>query len=225
MLRPLAPVLALLLLPACADDGGDRLTVLAASSLQGVVPSLVDGFQGDVDVAYGSSSRLVAQVRSGAPGDVILAADDVSLAPLGVPTEPFATTSMVVAVAPGNPGGVRSVADLTRVRTVLAAPEVPAGRYAAQVLTRAGVTVRPLSHELDARAVVAKVASGEVDAALVYAVDVGGLATVPLAAEHDVQVTYTLAVVKRTAAALAFVDFLRTTQGRQVLDAAGLGTP
>ena len=219
MLRPLLVLLSLLLLPACSD-ADDDLTVLAASSLHGVVPELVTAFGGDVEVAYGSSSRLVAQVEAGAPADVILAADDVSLAKLGVPTEPFATTHMVVAVAPGNPGGVRSVADLARVRTVMAAPEVPAGRYAAQVLARAGVTARPVSYEPDARAVVTKVASGEVDAALVYAVDAGGLATVPLAAEHDVTVTYTLAVVKRSAAADAFVDFLGG-DGRRILRAAG----
>lgn len=222
MLRSVAVLLSLLLLPACAVDSGG-LTVLAASSLQGVVPELVAAFDGEAEVAvaYGSSSRLAAQVEAGAPGDVILAADDESVARLRLPTEPFATTHMVVAVAPGNPGGVRSVADLARVRTVMAAPEVPAGRYAADVLSRAGVAVKPASYEPDARAVVTKVASGEVDAALVYAVDAGGLTTIPLAAEHDVTVTYVLAVVRPSDEAARFVAFLRGEEGRRILTAAG----
>jgi molybdate transport system substrate-binding protein len=228
VLRSVAVLVSLLLLlPACGDDGdggGGGLTVLAASSLQRVVPDLVAAFDGNVVVAYGSSSRLAAQVEAGAPGDVILAADDESVARLEVATEPLATTHMVVAVAPGNPGGVRSVADLARVRTVLAAPEVPAGRYAAQVLARAGVSVQPVSHEPDARAVVTKVASGEVDAALVYAVDAGRLATIPVAAEHDVSVTYVLAVVRPSAEAARFVAFLRG-EGQAVLRQAGFRAP
>lgn len=223
MLR-LVAALALLLAGCTSSDDG-RLTVLAASSLQGVVPQLVAAFGEEVDVVHGSSSRLAAQVEAGAPGDVLLAADDVSLRRLDVTPVPFATTSMVVAVAPGNPGGVRSVHDLARVRVVLAAPEVPAGRYARQVLARAGVAVTPLSNEPDARAVFTKVAGGEADAALVYATDAGRLATVALAPEHDVVVTYTLAVLRPSPAAERFAVLVQGDEGRRLLRAAGYELP
>lgn len=231
MLRRLV-LLSLLLVQACSpssSSGDEELTVLAASSLQGVVPDLLARFEDVYDVkataAYGASSRLAAQVAEGAPGDVVLAADDVSLQRLSVRPEPFATTHLVIAVPPGNPGGVQAVGDLARVRVVLAAPQVPIGRYARQVLERAGVAVTPVSLEPDARAVLTKVASGEAEAALVYAVDAAGVTTIPLKPEHDVTVTYTLAVVKPTKAARAFAEFVRAGKGRDLLRAAGFGLP
>lgn len=185
--------------------------MLAASSLHDVLPSVVEGFEQEhpdveVSVAYGSSTRLAAQVEAGAPASVVVTADAESAAGLDVPSRPFARTHLVIALAPGNPGGVRSVADLASARTVLAAPAVPLGRYAAEVLRKASVTVTPVSHEADARSVVTKVRQGEVDAALAYATDARGLATVALAPEHDVEVTYRVAVLHRRGQ--AFADFL-----------------
>lgn len=210
--RALAVALSLWALGAAAcGSGSTAVTVLAASSLHDVLPPVVEAFEREhsgveVAVAYGSSTRLAAQVEAGAPAAVIVTADEESAARFDVPARPFARTHLVIALAPGNPGGVRSVADLASVRTVLAAPAVPLGRYSAEVLRKAGVAVTPESHEPDARAVVTKVRQGEVDAALVYAADAGGLATVALAPEHDVEVTYRVAVLHERGQ--AFADFL-----------------
>jgi len=105
------------------------------------------------------------------------------------------------------------------VRVVLAAPSVPAGRYAAQALAALGVTVQPLSLEPDAKAVAAKVASGEADAGIVYATDAEGMQSIDL----GVEARYYVAAV--TAEGRAFVQHVLSEDGRRVLVDHGFGVP
>src|SRR2546421_717981 len=86
----------------------------------------------------------------------------------------FARNRLEIIVAPGNPKGVRGLADLARedITVVLADGSVPAGAYAAQALSRADITVTPKSLEADVKAAVARVTGGDADAAIVYATDV-----------------------------------------------------
>lgn len=222
-------LVAVLVVGACRGGGSsDAVTVLAASSLRDPVSAVASAYEATdegarVDLAFGPSSRLVAQVEAGAPAHVVLTADEATARRLPVPSTPFARTGLAVVVAPGNPGGVHSVADLARVRTVLAASGVPLGTYSAEVLRKAGVLVTPLSYEPDARAVVTKVAQGEADAALAYRFDARGLETVALPAEVDVEVTYHAAVLDRRGQ--AFVAFLLSDEGQRLLARAGLERP
>src|SRR5262249_6893896 len=126
-----------------------------------------------------ASSALVVQIQEGSPADVIAPADRPTMQKLvdaQLVEEPqlFARNRLVIAVHKGNPKKVAKLADLSRssLLVVLAAPDVPAGRYARQMLAAAGVTVAPRSLEENVKAVLTKVALGEADAGIVYASDV-----------------------------------------------------
>jgi len=75
----------------------------------------------------------------------------------------FASNRLEIVVGRGNPRHIAGLPDLAQAGLirVLAAPQVPAGRYAAEALARAGVRATPRSLETDVRSVVSKVALGE----------------------------------------------------------------
>ena len=169
--------------------------------------------------SFAGSQQLVTNVINGAPADVIATADQATMQKLvtaGLVDMPvtFTRNRLEIAVAPGNPKGIHTLADLARsdISVVLAAPAVPAGNFAKQVLATANVTVTPKSLELDVKTVLEKVESGDADAAIVYTTDVAaasGLVTgVDIPDAQNIIATYPIAVVKATvnaAAAAAFV--------------------
>jgi molybdate transport system substrate-binding protein len=146
------------------------------------------------------------------------------------PPADFAANILQIAVAPGNPKGVKGLGDLARadLKVVLADPSVPSGRYARQALDNAGAAVRPVSLELDVKSVLRTVSSGEADAGVVYASDVSAARSsvtgVDIPPAQNVVATYPVAVVRGTgnrAAAQAFVDQLLNGAGRDALLARG----
>lgn len=182
----LAAVLPVALaLAGCGVANGDErvtLTVLAASSL-------TDAF-GELGLAYRFADRHVTSVRFEFAGsqevagdvaerdhaDVLATADGASMdiaADRVDHRRAFAYNAMTIAVAPGNPRRVRGPADLAdpRLRVVLGGPIVPVGRYAQQVLARAGATVHPVAEEADARTVLTRIRTGAADAGIVYVTD------------------------------------------------------
>jgi molybdate transport system substrate-binding protein len=184
-----------------------------------------------VRLSFAGSQELVAQIAEGAPGDVLATADTSSMARarrLAVSTPAtFARNSLEIAVAPGNPKRVRSLADLGRrgLVVVLAAPQVPAGRYAAAALRAADVTVHPASLEENVRSVLTKVELGEADAGVVYTTDVrsagGKVAGVPVTGGP----TATYPIVSLHAAGQGFVRFVLSTEGRRILASYGFLPP
>ena len=216
------------------------LTVFAAASLtapfNAAKARLVAENPGfSLTYSFAGSQQLVAQISAGAPGDIVATADEETMARLvaadlvETPTT-FARNTLQIAVAPRNPKTITSLGDLPRpgLKVVLADPSVPAGRYARQALDKAGVTVRPVSLELDVKSALGKVTSGEADAAVVYVTDVaaGGTAVagVDIPAVHNVVASYPVAVVRATrnrAASRAFVDQLLHGAGRAALLAHG----
>ena len=86
---------------------------------------------------------------------------------------PFATNVLVAGDPAGQPAGHRVARrPRGRRRWVRCADDAPCGKVAARrCWTRHGVTAEPASLEVDVRAILAKVTSGEADAGLVYATD------------------------------------------------------
>jgi molybdate transport system substrate-binding protein len=242
---------------ACGDDSGSAsssttstttaqpkatgdLTVFAAASLTEAFTDLQTSLKtSDPDLAltysFGGSGTLVTQVQQGAPADVVATADKASMQKLvdaGLVEQPtiFADNKLEILVAPGNPLHITSLQDLARtgVKVVLGDETVPAGRYAAQILGTAGVTVQPVSKETDVKAAVAKVTSGEADATIVYVTDVkaaGSKGTgVVIPDAQNVVAEYPIAIVSATthhAAAAIFINEVVKGDGQKALEARG----
>ncbi len=245
MRRLVLPVVTLLvtlamMVSACGtatetDDGQRRqLSVFAAASLTEAFTQLGEDFTAahpDVRVSFNfaGSNDLVTQLQQGAPADVLATADPKNMAEAGdlvSAQQAFAGNKLVIAVAPGNPEGITGMADLARgdLEVVLAAPEVPAGKYAEEARDGAGVAVQPASLEVSVKGVVAKVSLGEADAGIVYITDVdaanGKLQGIAIPDNQNVIATYPIASVaasEHTDDAQAFVDLVLSGEGQRVL--------
>jgi molybdate transport system substrate-binding protein len=189
---------------------------------------------------YGSSSTLATQIVNGAPADLFASADEANLQKIldaalvhGSPSI-FTTNRLQIGVAPGNPKRISSLGDLARrdLVVVLAAPSVPAGKYALDALGKAAVTLTPASQELDVRAVLNKVALGEADAGIVYVTDVrsavGRVTGVEIPEQYQVVARYPIAMLRDTRNARLselFVEFLIGADGRRILGEFGFTAP
>jgi molybdate transport system substrate-binding protein len=115
---------------------------------------------------------------------------------------------------------------------VLAAPQVPAGRYARQSLATAGVTVNPVSLEDNVGGVVTKVGLGEADAGIVYVTDARGpgkhVQAVAIPDDQNVRAEYLIAPLRaggQRDGASAFVSFVQSSKGQAVLRRLGFLAP
>ena len=240
-----------LVLAGCGGDdepsGGSsaapgELTVFAAASLTAAFTELGERFTAasggtKVTFNFAGSQALATQIQQSAPADVFASADTANMDKVkglvGAP-QPFASNLLAIVVEKGNPRGVRTLGDLASsdLKVVLAAEEVPAGRYAKQVLDQAGVRVQPVSQEDNVKAVVTKVSLGEADAGIVYVTDVtaGGdeVEGVDIPEDENVVATYPIASVKASRAqdqAQAFVDLVLSAEGQRVLEEHGFLPP
>lgn len=222
-----------------------ELTVFAGSSLTDAFAKVGDALKRASPEArftfnFGSSSTLATQIINGAPADVFASADDANMqkivdAGLSDGTvQTFAGNRLQIAVAVGNPKKIAGLADLARpdVVLVLAAPTVPAGKYALEALGKAGITAKPVSQEVDVRAVLNKVSLGEADAGIVYVTDVKSasarVAGVEIPPQHQVVAQYPVAVVKgakNAALARRFTGYLTSPDGQAILAEFGFSKP
>ena len=245
----LAVALLVLLVLACAgDDDSDGLTVFAAASLRDVVGELevawLEGHPGrPLTIATEASNVLAAQIREGAPADVLLSADTsrpqelfddglTAAAPV-----PFVRNSVVL-VAPRTKGAVQSVRDLAKpgVLVVGVSEGAPIARYTDEAQARLAATMADpeafaaalaaniVSREDNVRAALAKVELGEGDAAFVYRTDLLGsdaVREVPLPAGSAVRTPYGAVQISDRPAAAEFMAWLGEPAAMAVLGAAG----
>lgn len=230
-------------LAACGGEPESTVTVLAAASLTGSFTELAARFEAEhpgvrVKLAFSSSATLAQQAVDGAPADVLATADtttmDSAAAALAADPVVFATNTMVLVTPAGNPGEVSRFSDLDRdgLDYVACVETAPCGRTAQALLEDNEISRPPASLEVDVKAVLARVTGDEADAGLVYATDAiaagAAVERVEIPRADDEVTSYPIATLSQSPdATLAqeFVDLVRSTTGRELLAAAGFGTP
>ena len=230
--------------PASAALSG-TVVVFAASSLKATFTTLATNFEHahagvKIVPSYGGSDTLAAQITQGAPVDVFAAASTTTMGTVttagdGVGTpQVFAKNELEIAVSPSNPDHIASLADVTKsgVKLALCAAMVPCGTAATKAFTAAKLTPHPVTLEQDVASVLTKIELGEVDAGIVYQTDVKSAGSkvlgVNFAEAASAINTYPIVAVKtgkNPTAAQAFVNYVVSAAGQQILQAAGFQQP
>ena len=192
-----------------------------------------------VKFSFGPSSGLATEITGGAPADVFASAspatmDVVVKAGDAASPQTFAKNFMEVAVPPNNPANVTSVTDLAKssVKVALCQPQVPCGAVAAEVFKNAAITVKPVTLQADVDSVVTQVETGNVDAGMVYVTNVlsagSKLKGITIPANVNASTLYPIATIsssKHKSEAQAFINYVLSPAGQQVLAAAGFQKP
>jgi molybdate transport system substrate-binding protein len=226
------------------SSSGGAITVLAAASLTEAFSEIGKDFEAKnpgskVTFSFGSSATLATQIAQGAPADVFAAASPATMKTVtaaGAADTPkdFVSNTLEIAVPKGNPHkitGLQNFADESR-RIALCAPQVPCGATAVKVFAEAKIVPKPDTLEQDVKATLQKVASDEVDAALVYRTDVlsavdqvDGIGFPEALQAINVYPIATLKDSRNPALAQAFVEYVLSPTGQAVLAKAGFAQP
>ncbi|MET0234589.1 MAG: molybdate ABC transporter substrate-binding protein [Kibdelosporangium sp.] len=227
--------------PASAGQtAAGEVTVFAAASLTETFTQLGKDFEtanpgAKVKFNFGGSSALAQQIDQGAPADVFASASPANMKQVTeTGSVTFVRNKLQVAVGKGNPLKIASLADVVKpeVKLALCAEQVPCGAAAKKAFDVAKLSPKPVTLEQDVKATLTKLKLGEVDAALVYRTDVAAATKdvdgvdFPEAAQaiNDYPIV-TLPRAPNAAGGKAFVDFVLSEKGRQVLSKAGFDTP
>jgi molybdate transport system substrate-binding protein len=231
--------------PATTPDAfTGNLTVFAASSLTNAFNTAEKGLEIDspgfkATYSFAGSQDLVTQIINGAPADVIATANTDTMAQLTakglVETPvPFCQNKLEIAVAPGNPLNIKTLADLNNpgVKLVIGDPSVPVGEYVTDIEASDSLHFTPVSLQLSDAAVLEQLESGDANAALVFVTDVIGAAGkvtgIPIPTPQNKVGTYEIAAVKASAnvtAAEAFVTSAVSGAIQEELLSAGFLPP
>ena len=239
----------IMLFSACASSPESQeqttLEVYAASSLAMPFAEAGVAFEKEhpgvkVQFNLGASSDLARFVQEGAPADVFASADVANMDKvesedlLASPSIVFATNYLEIIVEKGNPLGISSLEDLSNPDLIFVTtnPDVPIGKYTAEVLKKAGVSITPDSFENNVKGIMLKVASGEADTGIVYHSEVvasdGQVEGVKIPTDLNIVAKYPIGVIKNSAnqkQAQGFVDFLLSPEGQALLTQYGFGVP
>lgn len=242
-------ILMSLLLGSCKGvaNAPQTLTVYAAASLTDPFTEIGTMFEAEhsevlVVFNFGGSQNLRTQIEQGAPADVFASANlnemDALIAKgfvAGGAPQIFLTNRLVVILPGDNPAGITTLEDLSGagLKLVLAAQEVPAGRYARQVLENLNsafgaeykdqVMANVVSNEDNIRQAVTKVQLGEADGSIVYvsdAVAAPELQKIEIPAGMNVIAQYPIAPLADSAnpgLANEFIDFVLSSEAAATL--------
>lgn len=250
-----------LLLPACrvlspvATPPGNPprviLNVFAAASLTEAFSEIGRSFEArhpglTVVFNFAGSQQLAQQIANGAPLDVFASANNLQMDTaiqsgrmITSTVQTFVRNRLVIIVPASNPAGLSQLQDLSSpgLKLVLAAGEVPVGRYSLEFLDNAArdplfgasfmenVLNNVVSYEQDVKFVLAKVSLGEADAGIVYISDITGrnaskVVQIEIPDSLNILAGYPIAVVNDSpnpALAQAFIDYVLSPEGQALL--------
>ncbi len=231
--------------PSVSGQTSGTVVVFAAASLKAAFNQISQQFKTEnpgskVDFEFAGSSELATQLTQGATADVFASADTAQMDAVdkagllsGKPAN-FASNTLVIVTAPGNPKNINSFADLTRpgLNVVICQKPVPCGSATQRIEDTTGVHLNPVSEELSVTDVLNKVTTGQADAALVYVTDARSagnkVATVNFPQAAGAVNVYPIAVLKKAPqATLAqkFVAMVTSDAGQQILAQSGFEKP
>ena len=231
------------------------LNVFAAASLTDAFTELGKNFEAanpgvTVTFNFAGSQALRTQIEEGAPADVFASANKTEMDNLITDTlvaqdapQVFLNNKLVVILPADNTANLAKLEDLANlgIKLVLAAEEVPVGKYARQALDamhgqfgadfKDKVLANVVSNEDNVKQVVAKIQLGEADAGIVYtsdAVAAPELKTIEIPAELNIIAKYPMAPLSKSAnaeVATAFINYVLSADGQAVLQKWGFAPP
>ena len=222
-----------------------EITVFAAASLQKAYEDISTAFKeanpdASVNFDFQGSQDLVSNLAEGSTADVLATADtrtmdDAAGGGLVGEQREFATNVLSIIVPEGNPAGITGFDESLNaegVNLVICDDQagVPCGTATREMEEATGVTLHPASEETKVSSVQEKVESGEADAGIVYATNAASAKgteeiTIP---DHGIVNHYPIATTtsaSNPAGGRAFVDFVLSDKGREILAKYGFGAP
>ncbi len=195
---------------------------------------------------FAGSQQLAQQINEGAPADVFASANKTQMDTVveagGIVSGTehiFASNRLVVIYPQDNPAGLKELKDLANpgLKLVLAAEEVPVGKYSLGFLDKAaagpafgttfkdGVLGNVVSYENNVKVILTKVALGEADAGIVYISDISGedaskVGRLDIPDALNVIASYLIAPVRGSEnqdLAQAFIDLVLSQEGQDIL--------
>jgi molybdate transport system substrate-binding protein len=221
------------------------IVVFAAASLKRAFTQISSQFKSDnpgggVEFEFAGSSELATQLTQGATADVFASADTAQMnnvVKAGLlannPTN-FASNTLVIVTAPGNPKKIGSLADLAKpgISVVVCQPPVPCGAATQRVENSTGVHLNPVSEEQSVTDALNKVTTGQADAGLVYVTDAKNagdkVTTVNFPEAAGAVNVYPIAVLKKAplpSLAQKFVTLVTSDSGQKILAQSGFAKP
>lgn len=191
----------------------------------------------------GPSSTLATQIQqtNGAGIDMFASADETNMDKLVAADlidgtrVAFAKNRLVIVTKPGNPKQVKTLADLANLNVVsLCGEAVPCGKYAAQILTAADVTIpeTKVTRGIDVKGTLAAVTTGDADAAIVYVTDAKtagqDVTSVTIPEDQNAVAIYPIATLTSSAhqaTSQAFIDYVMSPKGQATLKSFGFLPP
>lgn len=248
-----ACLMAGLLLAACSQPALEAgPIVLAASSMQEALEAAADAWVAKGKprpvLSFAATSALARQVEAGAPGDLLVSADEewmdrIEAAGLLAPGSraDLAGNALVLVAPAGDPVMLKLTrgVDLTPLlgagRLAIAEPEtVPAGRYGKAALTALGAwpqVAGQLAIGENVRAALALVSRGEAPLGVVYATDAMAEAQVQVVGQFPPEshppIVYPLAKLAASTHPQAdeFAAYLLSVEGQAILQRFGFTAP